>query len=210
MLFTGDAFELSQGLKKMQKLRNAVDSIALERVGTLDYYDFTVPPQAKSSKGNLLEWLSGTKEMNQKVNVNVLKVPHHGSRMTTDPSLFYYVTANVYLISGSLQVHAHPAFSTLRAMVRYAWAKDGSTPAKAPSKYRSQATSLVAELTESIEKVRLVLARLEISLSSCPYFVDAIFTSFMSSFKSCSNQETNRSRNLAIKTSPCLSVIRHS
>lgn len=192
----------------MSKLRNAMDSIALEQMNMLDNYDFAVPLQARSSRGDLMNWLSGEQDMNQRINVDVLKLPHHGSRVTTDPSFFYFVTAKVYLISRSLQAHAHPAFSTLKAMVRYTLSKDGRMAAKAPSKYRSKATLLDAE---SIVKARLLRTRLEIvspslfRLSLMPLFY---LWCRASSAVECTRLTT--STNLAIKASPCLSVLRHS
>ena len=208
MLFTGDAFELSQGLKRMKKLREAVDSIALEQMNTLDNYDFAVPPQARSSRGNLMNWLSGEQGTNQSINVDVLKVPHHGSRMSTDPSFFYFVTAKVYLISGSLQAHGHPAPSTLKAMVRYALSKDGWIAAKAPSKYRSKATQSDAE---SIVKVRLILTTLEI-VSPSPFrlFFMPLFPLSCRISRALESHRLTISTNLAIKAPPRLSVLRHS
>jgi hypothetical protein len=49
---------------------------------------------------------------------DVLKVPHHGSQVTTEPILFYHVSASVYLISGSSPTHGHPTVQLLDMIVK--------------------------------------------------------------------------------------------
>jgi len=99
MLFTGDAFELTNGIEKMINWNDARKLTADNT--TLTQFGFSTKPQMISSNGNLMHWLSGDETTNQKIHVDVLKVPHHGSQVTTEPILFYHVSASVYLISGS-------------------------------------------------------------------------------------------------------------
>ncbi len=54
-----------------------------------------------------------------KCHVDVLKLPHHGSKYNTSPELFQRVTADRYLISASGK-HGHPHKDTLRWIVEAA------------------------------------------------------------------------------------------
>ncbi|KAI9150014.1 hypothetical protein HJFPF1_09764 [Paramyrothecium foliicola] len=51
------------------------------------------------------------------INVDVLKVPHHGSSKTTEAAFYHTVKAQVYLISGAVMPSKHPAWNTLLAIV---------------------------------------------------------------------------------------------
>ncbi|RBR11760.1 hypothetical protein FVER53590_30392 [Fusarium verticillioides] len=106
MLFTGDAFELDKGIEKMGNWNKARRDTFDNK--TLEDYNVKRIREAKSSPGNIMNWLSGDEKTNQKIHVDVFKVPHHGSQVTTEPTFFRHVTASVYLISGSSKSHGHP------------------------------------------------------------------------------------------------------
>ena len=133
MLFTGDAFELSEGLEKMTAVRQAwkIPQNTLLDMG------FGIKPVAVSTKGNIMNWLSGQQAQNQQVDLDILKVPHHGSGVTSDPTLYAFVTASVYLISGSYSVHKHPTTQTMYHIISSIWQRDGKKVAKPPKLYRS-------------------------------------------------------------------------
>ncbi|KAL5589347.1 hypothetical protein FOVSG1_011214 [Fusarium oxysporum f. sp. vasinfectum] len=136
LLFTGDAFELGQGIEKMANWNNARRDTFNNK--TLEEYRFTPIRDAKSSAGNIMNWLSGDETTNQKVHVDVLKVPHHGSQVTTEPTLFRHVSASVYLISGSSKSHGHPTVQVLSEIVKSVRLKDEMKGALAPEAYRSK------------------------------------------------------------------------
>jgi hypothetical protein len=138
MLFTGDAFELTNGIEKMINWNDARKLTADNT--TLTQFGFSTKPQMISSNGNLMHWLSGDETTNQKIHVDVLKVPHHGSQVTTEPILFYHVSASVYLISGSSPTHGYPTVQLLDMIVKSVWEEEKLVAASAPSGYRWKKT----------------------------------------------------------------------
>ena len=137
MLFTGDAFELSEGLGKMTKLREAWK---IHQESNLLDYGFISQPHSISTPGNLMNWLSGQENQNQQVELDVLKVPHHGSGVTSDPGFYSFVTASVYLISGSFSQHGHPTIQTMFHIISSIWRRDEKKVAKPPRSFRSKET----------------------------------------------------------------------
>lgn len=137
-MFTGDAFELTNGIEKMTNWNDARKLTADNT--TLTQFGFSTKPQMIISNGNLMHWLSGDETTDQKIHVDVLKVPHHGSQVTTEPILFYHVSASVYLISGSSPTHDHPTVQLLDMIVKSAWEEEKLVTASAPRGYRSKKT----------------------------------------------------------------------
>lgn len=66
--------------------------------------------------------------------VDVLKVPHHGSSVTTNSSFYRNVSASVYLISGAANPHGHPRAETMASIISTILLEDGG--ALAPNCYR--------------------------------------------------------------------------
>lgn len=125
MLFTGDAFEAGRD----------------ESINTPDRrYEFEsnwVPHSASDfsnhiADGNLLAWL-WKQNLFTSLRVDVLKLPHHGSSVTTAFSFFRQVSASVYLISASAAIHNHPRAEALKAIVATVLQEDG--PARPPSEF---------------------------------------------------------------------------
>ncbi|MCJ1370620.1 hypothetical protein MMC20_001833 [Loxospora ochrophaea] len=52
------------------------------------------------------------------VAVGLLKVPHHGSNVTSDTSFYELVRAEVYLVCAAHRIHGNPKFSSLKAIVQ--------------------------------------------------------------------------------------------
>ena len=55
--------------------------------------------------------------LGQEIRIDVLKIPHHGSNVTTDTGFYHDVRASVYLVCASPSMHGNPRFSTLRAII---------------------------------------------------------------------------------------------
>ena len=122
-------------------LRKCIIRIRLEETYSttkLDEYGFSSPTEVKSSAGNLMHWLSGTETQNQNIHVDVFKLPHHGSQVTSEPILFHRVSALVYLIGGSSANHGHPTRQILHNIIKSVETKHGLSLASAPSLYRSK------------------------------------------------------------------------
>ncbi|KAF9883231.1 hypothetical protein FE257_003825 [Aspergillus nanangensis] len=66
----------------------------------------------------LFNWVRGYSD-DTYVDVGILKVPHHGSQASNEASFYEYVTAQVYLISGSHHdASGNPRLATLAAIIR--------------------------------------------------------------------------------------------
>ena len=108
-------------------------------------------PKAFSTKGNIMNWFSG--QQNQRVEIDVLKVPHHGSGVTSDPTLYAFITASVYLVSGNYSVHGHPTTQTMYHIIESIWQRDGKKVAKAPKSYQAmdaepETNNLISEVSQ--------------------------------------------------------------
>lgn len=68
--------------------------------------------------------LSGNTTTNQKIHIDVQKVPHHGSKRRTELAFFYHPSASVYLISDCSKAYSHPTVQILyniKSRVVWAW-----------------------------------------------------------------------------------------
>ncbi|KAF3184075.1 hypothetical protein EYR41_010433 [Orbilia oligospora] len=130
MLFTGDAFELDK--VETQAYNRQKANIKLNDKSP-SYPDFPMTPP----DGNILNWLWRQNRL-QATRVGVLKVPHHGSSITTGATFFRMVTASVYLISAGTK-HGHPRAETIETILKAVIQEDGK--AEVPENFNSKATN---------------------------------------------------------------------
>ena len=124
MLFTGDAFEAGLNETTINASRK-FDSMSMVTPRTLD-------TSLHDPDGNILAWL-WKQELLISFKIDVLKVPHHGSSVTTSLNFYRYVSASVYLISAAASLHNHPRAETIQVIMATILQEDG--PAKPPKDY---------------------------------------------------------------------------
>ncbi|KAF3200057.1 hypothetical protein TWF106_003498 [Orbilia oligospora] len=148
MLFTGDAFELDK--VETEAYNRQKDNIRLND-NSPSYPDFPMTPP----DGNILNWLWRQNRL-QATRVGVLKVPHHGSSITTGATFFRMVTASVYLISAGTK-HDHPRPETIETILKAVIQEDGK--AEVPENFNSKATNPLNEKISQGLRVRSINER---------------------------------------------------
>ena len=103
-----------------------------------------------------MNWLSGQENPNQQVELDVLKVPHYGSCVTSDPGCYSFVKASVNLISGSFSEHGHPTIQTMFHIISSSWRRDEKRAAKPPKFFRSK--EIKSEVSRLQSMFRLTFA----------------------------------------------------
>ncbi|KAL7916881.1 hypothetical protein GGI35DRAFT_486029 [Trichoderma velutinum] len=109
MLFTGDAFEAGHNESIITPDRRYEFESNWAPHSTSDFSNHV-------ADGNLLAWL-WKQNLFTSLRVDVLKLPHHGSSVTTAFSFFRQVSASVYLISACTSIHNHPRAEARKAIV---------------------------------------------------------------------------------------------
>lgn len=140
MLFTGDALELGHGPEI---------SYTPEKKITKTYFEGDIGKLAAKGymqiqpTGNLLTWLQ-RQQLMKATRINVLKVPHHGSKTTTTAQFYHFISADVYLISGAWTPHGHPDPETIQSIFATIIREDGDP--LSPSQFYSKANSTKTNL----------------------------------------------------------------
>lgn len=125
MLFTGDAFEAGRN--------ESINTPGRQYAFESNWVPHSVSDFSNHvADGNLLAWL-WKQGLFKSLRVDVLKLPHHGSSVTTAFSFFRQVSASVYLISACASIHNHPRAEALKAIVATVLQEDG--PARPPSEF---------------------------------------------------------------------------